>query len=106
MASLPIRFSELVQLTSLGIDAAAIGFNSCVSTLLRILCCPGGLAGQAARRRCPVELGSRLQQLTCPIVVCRHSSRIPTSAYKKRRTPSPKWSSSTSRTATMCRDAP
>lgn len=32
MASLPIRFSELVQLTSLGIDAAAIGFNSCVST--------------------------------------------------------------------------
>lgn len=29
MASLPIRFSELVQLTSLGIDSAAIGFNSC-----------------------------------------------------------------------------
>lgn len=31
MASLPIRFSELVQLTSLGIDGASIGFNSCVS---------------------------------------------------------------------------
>lgn len=37
MASLPIRFSELVQLTSLGIDAASIGFNSCVSTLLPLV---------------------------------------------------------------------
>ena len=37
MASLPIRFSELVQLTSLGIDGSAIGFNSCVSPFPRAL---------------------------------------------------------------------
>lgn len=31
MAPLPIKFQELVQLNSLGIDAQSIGFNSCVS---------------------------------------------------------------------------
>ncbi|KOS19635.1 putative clathrin heavy chain [Escovopsis weberi] len=29
MAPLPIKFSELVQLSSLGVDTSAIGFNSC-----------------------------------------------------------------------------
>lgn len=31
MAPLPIKFQELVQLTSTGVDAQSIGFNSCVS---------------------------------------------------------------------------
>lgn len=30
MAPLPIRFTELVQLTSLGIDPSAVTFNACV----------------------------------------------------------------------------
>jgi clathrin heavy chain len=30
MAPLPIRFTELAQLSSLGVDQSAIGFNSCV----------------------------------------------------------------------------
>lgn len=32
MAPLPIKFTEVLQLTSTGIDTAAIGFNSCVSS--------------------------------------------------------------------------
>lgn len=31
MAPLPIKFQELVQLSSLGVDTQSIGFNSCVS---------------------------------------------------------------------------
>ncbi len=30
MAPLPIKFTELLQLSSIGIDSSAIGFNSCV----------------------------------------------------------------------------
>jgi len=30
MAPLPIKFTELLQLTSIGVDSAAIGFNTCV----------------------------------------------------------------------------
>ncbi|MBE3041516.1 hypothetical protein IMZ48_02825 [Candidatus Bathyarchaeota archaeon] len=48
MASLPIRFSELTQLTSLGIDPAAISFNSCVST-----CPPLGPCLEPARLAAP-----------------------------------------------------
>ena len=32
MAPLPIKFQELVQLSTVGVDAQSIGFNSCVST--------------------------------------------------------------------------
>lgn len=31
MAPLPIKFQELVQLTSTGVDTQSIGFNTCVS---------------------------------------------------------------------------
>lgn len=30
MAPLPIKFTEVLQLTSIGVDSSAIGFNSCV----------------------------------------------------------------------------
>lgn len=50
MAPLPIKFTELLQLSSVNIDTSAIGFNSCVRPLpshpqlLRIsrmpMCCP------------------------------------------------------------------
>lgn len=33
MAPLPIKFQELVQLGTVGVDAQSIGFNSCVSPL-------------------------------------------------------------------------
>jgi hypothetical protein len=30
--SLPIKFQELLTLNNIGVEAASIGFNSCVST--------------------------------------------------------------------------
>lgn len=49
MAPLPIKFTEVLQLSSVGVDAAAIGFNSCVScpdpilTFIGLLYIPGPL---------------------------------------------------------------
>lgn len=37
MAPLPIKFTEVLQLSSVGVDAAAIGFNSCVSCFAYIM---------------------------------------------------------------------
>lgn len=46
MAPLPIKLGEIVQLTSIGIDSQAIGFNSCVrlsrcDACLRFFACSG-----------------------------------------------------------------
>lgn len=70
MAPLPIKFTEVLQLTSVGVDTAAIGFNSCVSSFL-------------AR---PFELTSELLGADTTILPIRLSSRTTTSAYARRRT--------------------
>ncbi|SPN96592.1 probable clathrin heavy chain [Cephalotrichum gorgonifer] len=86
MASLPIRFSELVQLSSLGIDSAAIGFNSCTLESDSFVCVQEKKNGQPevviidlkngnnVQRR-PIKADSAIMHWTRQIIALKAQSR-------------------------------